>query len=146
MKTFRFLAAAAASALLCAGGAAGKIPAAAPFPVKAAMAPVDDVIAAMTTGDSKRLAGIYSNDAVIVDDQAPFQWTGPNAGGDWFSTTAGRWGKLWYGKFVPAVDSPLEPATNIEFGSGSAYVIVPGRLASRIPGKRIRQNGVLTFT
>lgn len=146
MKAFRILAAAAASALLCAGGAAANIHDGAPFPVKAAMAPVEGVIAAMATGDSKRLAGVYANDAVIVDNQAPFQWTGADAGADWFARTAGRWGKLWYGKFVPTVHSPLMPASEMQFAPGSAYVIVPGRLTSRNSSKRIAQSGALTFT
>ncbi|HKU66205.1 MAG TPA: nuclear transport factor 2 family protein [Candidatus Baltobacteraceae bacterium] len=110
------------------------------------MAPIDQVLAAMSSGDSKRLAGVYSSDAVIVDDQAPFQWTGSNAGEDWFATTAGRWGKLWYGKFVPTLRSPLQPAANMQFGPASAYVTVPGKLTSRLAGKRIDQRGVLTFT
>lgn len=146
MKTSRILAAVAALALLAAGAAAAKVSAGAPFPVKAAMAPVDSVIAAMATGDSKRLAGVYSNDAVIVDNQAPFQWTGANAGANWFAATAARWGKLWYGKFVPTVHSPLLPASEMQFAPGSAYVIVPGRLASRNSSKPIAQSGALTFT
>ena len=113
--------------------------AAIPPEIRPYMEPVNTVTAAMTQHTSKTLAGAYTSDAVIIDDQAPFRWSGSNAAGDWLSSLT-TYGKLHYARFIAG--HPVE----ITRGANNAYVVILGRLSGLGPRTGLRVNVLLTFT
>lgn len=105
------------------------------------MKPVRAVLAAMANRNSAGVAGLYSNDATVADDQAPFQWTGADAGENWLSSVTDRWGKWRLAQF-----KPIAIPSDIAWAKDTAYVVVPGTLVGTVPGKPYHQSGAFTFT
>jgi ketosteroid isomerase-like protein len=104
------------------------------------MQPVNVVIAAMTQHGSKGLMGAYTSDAVIIDDQAPYRWSGNDAASDWLSSLT-TYGKLRYAHFT-AFGDPMQ----VVHGPDSAYVTVLGKLRGLGARSGLQQNVLLTFT
>ncbi len=116
-----------------------------PPPTQAA--PQDDVRAtvqrfvdAMNTGD---FAGALSvcGTATIVDQMAPYVFTGPDGCQRWIRAvtaslqTAG----------VTGLNATMEPTTSVEVGDGIAYIVSPLKFAVTMKGDRAVKNAVGTF-
>jgi hypothetical protein len=108
-------------------------------PIKGIMQTVNTVLAAMTAHSPSALGGAYTNDAVIIDDQAPYQWSGKNAGIDWL-TTVTTYGKLSAARFHAVGDPAL-----LQWSSHAAYVIVSGSLDG-VGARQLHQAGSLEFS
>lgn len=121
--------------MLGASAATASPPAMAPI-----MKSVNAVLAAMNDHNPKTLAGAYANGAVIVDSQAPFQWSGSSAPSDWLSAIS-TWGKMRSAHFTATAD-PM----SIQGAPGAAYVIVRGTLRGFGQRNGVRQNAALTFS
>ena len=67
------------------------------------------------------LDGIYSRDAVVIDDVGPSCWNGVDAGSEWLSYVTGAYGKFTTAKFTPA----REP-TEIQLNGANGYVVIAG--------------------
>ena len=104
------------------------------------MQPVNAVLAAMTHHNEQQFASAYTSDAVIIDTQAPYRWTGSNAASEWLSSLT-TYGKLRYARFTVFGD----PAEVMQ-GEHSAYVMVLGALRGLGARSGLRQNVLLTFT
>jgi ketosteroid isomerase-like protein len=134
----RFFLPAFIAALVCNAGA----PAAAYPPTMAPyMQPVDSAIAAIQKRDPKLLSNLYASDAVIVDDQGPFRWSGPNAAANWLSALTG-FGKLQGARF----EAFANPADVWVSQASSAYVMILGRLTGLGVRRGLHQNVLMTFT
>ena len=116
--------------------------AASPAPSAAVMQPVQNAIASLNTSSPKPLAGIYASNATIVDEFAPYSWSGSNAG------------QNWYGDFVKfaksihltnAKGTLLKPTAFSQSGD-RAYLVVPVNFGGRMAGKPIMEHGTWTFT
>jgi ketosteroid isomerase-like protein len=110
--------------------------------VSEAVAPVEAVIAAIKSDNAAAISTLYSNDAVVVDEQAPFEWTGPDAGARWLSASSdwSKWSRK-IARFRAALAN-----IRVDSSSGSAYVVVAGAFSSANPKKPWQQHGTLTFT
>ncbi len=104
------------------------------------MKPVNAVLAAMNDHNPKTLAGAYANGAVIVDSQAPYQWSGSAAPSDWLSAIS-TWGKMRSAHFTAIAD----PA-GIEGTPTAAYVIVRGTLRGFGQRNGLHENAAMTFS
>ena len=104
------------------------------------MKPVNNVLAAMNNHNPRTLFGAYANGAVIVDNQAPYQWSGSAAPSDWLSAIS-TWGKMRSARFT-AIADPME----IEAGPGAAYVIIRGTVRGFGQRDGLIQNAALTFS
>src|SRR5690348_15067419 len=104
------------------------------------MQPVNAVLAAVTKHNEQQFASAYASDAVIIDTQAPYRWTGSNAASEWLSSLT-TYGKLRYARFTVFGD----PAEVMQ-GEHSAYVMVLGALRGLGARSGLRQNVLLTFT
>jgi len=91
------------------------------------MKPVNAVLAAMNDHNPRTLSGAFATGAVIVDNQAPFQWSGCTAPGDWLSAIS-TWGKMRSAHFTATADP-----WGVEGAPGTAYVIVRAVHAGREP-------------
>jgi len=135
MKALIFVAA-AIFAVACTDNASADFTRDVPDVVK----PVKAVIAAIQSHNASSVAGLYSPDAVIVDDQRPFEWTGADAGSQWFSDVS-QWSK-WSPKIARFKGVPA----NVNIATDHAYVVVAGMFSSADPKKPWKQAGTLTFT
>lgn len=109
--------------------------------VSEAVAPVEAVIAAIKSDNAVALSTLYSNNAVIVDEQPPFEWTGPDAGARWLAASSdSKWSRR-IARFRAALAD-----IRVDSSSGSAYVIVAGAFSSANSKEPWQQHGTLTFT
>jgi ketosteroid isomerase-like protein len=129
---------AAALGIVCSGTARADIM----QDASAAVVPVKAVIAAIKSDDAAAISTLYSNNAVVVDEQAPFEWTGSVAGSQWLSASK-DWSK-WSPKVAHFRGALAE--IQVDDASGSAYVVVAGTFLSADPKKPWQQHGTLTFT
>ena len=104
------------------------------------MKPVNAVLTAMNSNRAQTLSGAYANSAVIVDNQAPFQWSGPRAASDWLSAIS-TWGKMRSAHFTATVD-PMA----VQAAPETAYVIVRGTLRGFGQRQGLYQNAAITFS
>ena len=98
---------------------------------------IDDV----NSGNGEAALGRLTEDVCIVEDIAPFRWTGPQAGGQWLGamgTNAQRLG-------ITAITmTPGDPRrTEVEGDHG--YCIMPGRVTLEGPDTTLYEDGLLTF-
>lgn len=107
-----------------------------------AVVPVTAVIAAIKNDDAVAVSTLYSNDAVVVDERAPFEWTGSGAGARWLSASR-DWSK--WSRRIAHFRAALANI-QVDAGSGNAYVVVAGAFSSTDPKKPWEQHGTLTFT
>lgn len=102
---------------------------------------ITTVSTALNTGNPAGLQGVFTADAVIVDEFPPFRWTG---GGPttWFSDFKGIAKQMK----LTAVRAVPHAAQYYEHGAGSAYVVVPTTLSYKMAGKAAVETGAWTFT
>ena len=98
---------------------------------------IDDV----NRGDMPAALARLTDDVCIVEDLAPFRWTGPGAGARWLTDMAGNGARLG----VTAIAmTPGEPRrTELEGEHG--YCILPGRVTLEGPEVALAEDGLLTF-
>lgn len=98
---------------------------------------IDDV----NGGDIASALGRLTDDVCIVEDLAPFRWTGPAAGGEWIAAMAANAGRLG----ATAIRmTPGEPQ-RVEVDGEHGYCIIPGRVTLRGPDVALVEDGLLTF-
>jgi ketosteroid isomerase-like protein len=107
-----------------------------------AVVPVKAVIGAIKSDNAAAISTLYTDNAVVVDEQAPFEWTGSDAGARWLSASS-DWSK-WSRRIARfrAVVAEIQ----VDSSNGSAYVLVAGAFSSTDPSHPVQQHGTLTFT
>lgn len=133
----RVLVAVLALALVPAGVIAAEQPPPAPI-LKLANA----IVHAANTDDASGLANIYTDDAVVVDENAPFVWRGPGAGVAWWHVVDAVVQKAKLKQFR---------ATNVRMGefrtSGAdAYLVEELTIVGVSAGKPFAESGTMTYT
>ena len=104
--------------------------------------PIQTVIRATNTGKTAALADLYTSDAVVVDEEAPFIWNGAGAGVAWFDQVSKAFQQMKMTGFKAAAG----PASEYERDGRNAYVIVPLTLTGTAGKKAFRETGTFTFT
>jgi ketosteroid isomerase-like protein len=107
-----------------------------------AVVPVNAVIAAIKSNNAAAVSNLYADNAVVVDEQAPFEWTGSSAGVQWLSASR-DWSK--WSRRVARFRATLAEI-QVDSSSGTAYIVVAGAFSSANPKKPWQQHGTLTFT
>ncbi len=100
------------------------------------------VIHGTNTDDASALAGLFADDAVVVDENPPFAWRGANAGVAWWHVVQQITKK--------ARLSHLQ-ATNVRTGEfkqspTDAYLVQSMTITATTPGKPFAESGTLTYT
>ena len=113
---------------------------AAPPPAEV-MKPIMAVGVAVNSGNGAGLAGLYTSDAVVGDEFAPFAWTGAGAGQAWLGTLEKFLGSLKMSGFKAVAQEPTEYQTD----GMNAYVVLPLVLTG-MTSKPFHETGFLTFT
>ena len=77
----------------------------------------------------------------IVEDLAPFRWSGPTAGGEWLAAMAANGERMGVSA---SVMTPGEPR-RVEVEGEHGYCIIPGRVTLQGPDVSLAEEGLITF-
>lgn len=102
--------------------------------------PVDRVLAALANCNSQQMMRAYAADAVVVDEQSPYEWSGGTAGSDWISAVC-TYGKLRDARFTVVGGGPV----NVVVDSEGAYVTVHGVVTGLGVRNGFRDDGRFVF-
>jgi ketosteroid isomerase-like protein len=130
---------AAFAVLALAPGAVAAIPNAPPQPI---LRLANAAMHAANTNNASGFAGLYTNDAVVVDENPPFVWRGAGAGTAWWHAVAAvaRRMNLAYLKAINIRISEFkESATD-------AYLVQPMTVSGIANGKPFVEAGTTTYT
>jgi ketosteroid isomerase-like protein len=112
------------------------------IPPQAIVKLANAVVNVGNTNDASSLSGIFTSDAVVVDENAPFVWRGANAGTAWWNGLAvlmkrAHMGHLHVGavKVGEYRQSPTD-----------AYLVESMLIAGTEGGKPFAESGTMTFT
>ena len=98
---------------------------------------IDDV----NLGNMPAALARLTRDVCIVEDIAPFRWTGPEAGSQWLAAMAANAERLG----VTAIAMmPGEPR-RVEVDGDRGYCIIPGRVTLQGPEVALAEEGLITF-
>lgn len=121
---------------------AAAVPAAAVTPDTAVMAPINVFLDAFNKGDTKTAATMMvAGGGAIVDEFAPYQWSGPTAMTAW----AADFGRDATARGVSDGRITLGAPTRSEVGATSAYVVTPAHYSFKQKGVAMVEDGSLTF-
>jgi ketosteroid isomerase-like protein len=116
-------------------------------PLSAAAAPVDDAKATvqrfvdgMNAGDARVLSSCAAS-ATVVDDMAPYVWTGPGACSRWISDLIANMKDTG----TTAIHATFDPATVADVQDKTAYVVFPAKFVMTVKGAQTSKTGVMTF-
>jgi ketosteroid isomerase-like protein len=100
------------------------------------------VLHAADTGDASGLAGIYTSDAVVVDENAPFTWRGANAGAAWWSVVSNVTKRMKL-TGLKAINIRI---SEFRQSASDAYLIEPMTIVGTLNGKPFAESGTMTYT
>lgn len=115
---------------------------AATAPPAAILAPINAAVTAVNSGNPSGANGLYTNDAVVVDEFAPFSWTGINAGSEWISTLNAMSAQA----HITNVHGVLSPPSAFSVAGDSAYLSFPTDVHFTLNGKNMVEHGTFAFT
>jgi ketosteroid isomerase-like protein len=95
------------------------------------------------TNDASGLAGAFTSDGLVVDENPPFEWRGANAGTAWWKDDSASFaaGKLTH-IHVTAASAPSE----YRLQGNAAYLILPMHVTAKAGGKPFESHGAMTYT
>lgn len=103
---------------------------------------VDAVIHSANTGDASALTALFTNDAVVVDENAPFAWRGAGAGVAWWHVVAAvtQKAKLTHLKAIGVRIGEFKQTAN------DAYMVQSMTVTALAGGKPFAEPGTMTYT
>jgi ketosteroid isomerase-like protein len=116
-------------------------PAAAKSPPAAVMAPINAMLAATNADKGAELAAYYTPDAVVVDEFAPYAWTGPAAAAQWWAGVDKQIAAMG----THAIHAAAQPIKHFDVTGDSAYVVVPLIISYAVKGKPGHETGLFTL-
>lgn len=99
------------------------------------------IVGAANANDASKLRGIYTDDAVVIDEDPPFVWRGANAGVMWWRSVA----KIIATKHATLHAAGL-PFTEYRVDGDDAYLIQPMRIEKSAGGHTMVERGMQTYT
>ncbi len=118
------------------------VPAAAAAPNGAMMAPVNAVLLATNSDSVAGLDSYYTADAVVIDEFAPYTWSGPTAASQWW----GRLDKTNAKMGVAKVHAVAQAVKHYDVAGDTAYMVLPLIVTYTMKGKAERETGLLAMT
>jgi hypothetical protein len=117
-------------------------PAAPSKPSDAMMQPVRALLTALNTNSAAPARGAFTPNATIVDEFAPFRWTGPSAGSSYLAS----FGSMLKGAKLSNVHGTLGKVTAFDQTGNRAYMVIATDVAATMNGKRSVEHGTWAFT
>jgi ketosteroid isomerase-like protein len=99
------------------------------------------VVASNANGSAK-FAGAFTDDAVVVDENDPYEWRGATAGADWWARVERALTAMKASGFHAAAS----PVSEYLQKGDAAYLILPITLSARSGGKPFSESGTMTYT
>jgi ketosteroid isomerase-like protein len=106
-----------------------------------ATAPIGAFVAAFDKGDLKTAAAQLSDSPTIIDEVAPYSWTGPKALGGWAHDLLAGDAKAG----INGESVSISPASRVEIDGDSAYAVVPAVYAFKDHGAPMSETAQMTF-
>jgi len=128
-----FLAAALVAAFFCAPAFAADD--------AALLAPIRQFIDGLNKGDMKAAAAAHIAAPSIIDDVPPHSWQGDGAFDKWAAADAAEMKQDDIAEPRVAIKKP----TQLQHEGDAAYVVVPTIYSFKMKGKKVSENGYLTF-
>lgn len=104
-------------------------------------APAQRLVAAINHGDKTAPARVFTKDAVVLDDFAPYHWSGKTNGKGWYQDLVGATPEdqaaFTAMKAVLSVEAPQFARVTGDAG----YYVLPALFQFNLGEKRIRQTG-----
>lgn len=111
-------------------------------PTPAMMKPVRALLQALNTNSAAPAAGAFTANAIIVDEFAPFRWTGPSAASQYMSS----FGSMIKAAKLSDVHGTIGKVTAFDRTGNRAYMVIATDVAATMNGKRSVEHGTWTFT
>jgi ketosteroid isomerase-like protein len=131
----------AVSLFLALGGLLA-VPALAAGPNQAIMVPVTGAVAAVNADDAAKLNAYFMPTAMVVDEIAPFTWSGPHAAAAWLHDLD----RLDAQAGITSLHATLGDVTHFDVTGDHAYVVAPLNISWLSKGKLQRESGLWVFT
>jgi ketosteroid isomerase-like protein len=114
----------------------------APNPPAAIIALENAMLHAANTNDATAYANLYTPNAVVVDENPPYAWSGSGAGMAWWHVVDAVMSKMK----LTSLHAVAFPPTEYHQSATDAYMIVPMRISGVAAGKPFNENGTTTYT
>jgi ketosteroid isomerase-like protein len=108
----------------------------------AVMAPINAMLAATNADKGTELAAYYTPDAVVVDEFAPYVWTGPTAASQWWAGVDKQIAQMG----THTIHAAAQPIKHFDVTGDSAYVVVPLYISYAVKSKPGHETGLFTLT
>lgn len=109
------------------------------------LTPVQRLVVAINNAEARVPTGIFTSDAVVIDEFPPFHWSGKTSGTSWYGDLVG----ITPAKRAAFVASHARVSfgapDSVKIEATTAYVVVPGRFEFDEDGARVTQSSRWTF-
>ena len=103
---------------------------------------VQIVISATNNFNIESVAGLYTPNAVVADDEPPYSWNGPTAGIQWLNAVE----KACKDLHLTKLKATISPVDIFHQSADNIYLIVPVSYTGLLPGKaKYTAKGAFTF-
>lgn len=90
----------------------------------------------------EKVADLYTPNATIADDEAPYSWNGPTAGVQWVNAVE----KSCKDNDLTKLKGSIEPINVFQQSADNVYIIVPVTYTGNLPGRsHFTAKGAFTF-
>jgi ketosteroid isomerase-like protein len=103
---------------------------------------LDTMLAATNADNADALAHLYTSDAIVVDENPPYLWSGAGAGAAWWHVVQSVTKRMKFTQLKAVASAPTE----FQQSAADAYIIVPVHLSGIAGGKAFHENGTMTYT
>jgi hypothetical protein len=104
-------------------------------------APIRQMEAAFNKGDAKAAKAAHINAPTIVDEVAPYLWSGPKAFDTWLGDLSKSEAAEGKTGGIVALGTPIRESIK----GDKAYVVTPSTYTFKQKGKMMRETGTMTF-
>lgn len=112
------------------------------IPPSEVMDVVQIVISASYNFNIESVAGLYTPNAVVADDEPPYSWNGPTAGIQWVNAVE----KACKDLHLTKLKANISPVDVFHQSSDNIYLVVPVAYTGILPGKaKYTAKGAFTF-
>ena len=111
------------------------------MPTSAMMAPINDIVAAVNANNLAMTKKFYTSSPIIIDEFAPYRWSGPNAVATWFANFGAfqTMAKITQGHVTVADPSYWDVSKD------RTEIIVPATFTFVVGGKPAADSALWTF-
>jgi hypothetical protein len=99
------------------------------------------MVDAVNRGDCGEAASYFNAEPLIIEDIAPFQWSGASAVADWLSAMGANAASLG----ASLIEMTLHSVERLEIQANCSYAWFPGTLRMSVTGGELHAKGVLTL-